>query len=78
MSIMDVTTGRHLAQVVGEVTYTKNGVTHRGEKVASILVSSESDLSLYSEYPRGTIAHTPGYANIWEKNIGTGWTPFEI
>ena len=55
--------------------YVKDGKVYQHRQIFSILVQSESDLASLSDYgyEPGTIAHTPGYAAVWELGQDGTW-----
>lgn len=52
-------------------SYIKNGELYENESTGSVMIESESDLTLLTlDYVRpGAIAYTPGFAKVWQ--IGT-------
>jgi len=60
------------------VGYIKDGELIVGQAAAAnILVSDESDLDLIVDLEPGTLAHTPGYAEIWELDTEGNWVEIE-
>ena len=57
------------------VDYIEGNVLHVGSKGGGVLVRSESDLAELPAYRPGTLAHTAGYKQIWERNVDGSWVP---
>lgn len=57
----------------GNEDYIKNGTIHKNASMQLVLVSSSSDLSLLASYAPGTIAHTAGFASMWQKSASGEW-----
>ena len=67
----------HLADVVhniGNTDYLKNGEVQTGAPALCVLVTSQSDLDILTDYEPGTIAYTAGFANMWQKAANGDWT----
>ena len=78
MAIYDVPTGRFATQTLDEIDYVANGDVYHGVHTSNILVGSESDLAQLTGYTPGSIAHTAGWASMWELDIdGATWVPIQ-
>ena len=55
------------------VDYVKDGVLHRGSTGGGVIVESESDLDNLPTYRPGSLAHTPGYQQVWEADTDGAW-----
>lgn len=74
MAIYDGIYSRFPVQTAGEVDYVANGNVYTKVEVKSVLIGSQSDLASLTGYTPGTIAHTAGFANMWELDVdGTTW-----
>lgn len=62
-----------IVQDAGITDYVQNGMLHKSAPVRSVLVESESDLALLTDYEPGTIAYTAGYTSIWQKSTTDTW-----
>ncbi len=58
---------------LGNTDYVKDGVIYKNSPVKSVLIGSQSDLSLLSSYDPGTMAYTAGYTAMWQKDIDGTW-----
>ena len=56
--------------------YIKNGTVYQGQQTFSIQVADETELNSLLDYgyTPGTIAHTPGYKQVWELAADGTWT----
>ncbi len=59
----------------GNEDYVSNGKIYKNSSMQMVLVSSENDLSLLDKYAPGTIAHTAGFASMWQKSASGEWIP---
>lgn len=50
-----------------------NGVVYSDIPDYTVYVESESDLSLLTDYPIGTIAIQYGFVNMWQKSSDGTW-----
>lgn len=55
--------------------YVKNGRVVQGQQTFAVLVQSEADLANLDpyQYTPGTLAHTPGWADVWELDANGNW-----
>ena len=55
--------------------YVKNGRVVQGQQTFAVLVQSEADLANLDpyKYTPGTLAHTPGWAEVWELDATGNW-----
>ena len=66
----------HYSDVVnarGNEDYIKNGKIHKNASTQLVLVTSSGDLSLLASYDPGTIAHTAGFGDMWQKSASGEW-----
>lgn len=57
----------------GNEDYIKNGEIHKNASTQLVLISGSSELSLLADYAPGTIAHTAGFADMWQKSASGEW-----
>ncbi len=68
--------GYHYSDVVnarGNEDYVQNGKIHKNVSTQLVLVSGSEDLSLLGSYAPGTIAHTAGFTDMWQKSPSGEW-----
>ena len=60
-------------QDTGNTDYVKNGDIISNAPIKMVLVSSQSDLTLLTDYEPGTIAYTAGFQTMWQKAPDNTW-----
>ena len=63
-----------IVQDAGNTDYVLDGVVYQNAPIKTVLVASQSDLSLLEDYGPGTVAYTAGMANMWQKAPDGTWT----
>ena len=66
-----------LVNTRGNLDYVKNGEIIQNVEMPIVMVASGSVLSSLTDYEAGTIAFTPGFANMWQKNASGEWVSFD-
>lgn len=66
-----------LVNTRGNLDYVKNGAITQNVEMPIVMVGSASELSSLTEYEAGTIAFTPGFADMWQKSAAGEWVTFE-
>ena len=66
-----------LINTATNIDYVSNGKIVRNNSVEMVLVESQSQLSLLTDYDPGTIAFTAGFVHMWQKSPGGTWIDFE-
>ena len=65
-----------LVQIDENMSYVKDGEIITDKQMQSIMVESETDLTLLTAFAPGTIAFTAGYEEVWQKAADGTWTQF--
>ena len=64
-------------QNIGDTDYVENGKIHKNAPIKLVLVGSQSDLALLTDYEPGTIAYTAAFATMWQLGVDGTWAEFE-
>lgn len=60
----------------GLITYVKDGEIFRNVPLQLVEVSSESELSILTDFLPGTIAYIAGFQSMWQKAPDGTWASF--
>ena len=60
-------------QTRAEMDYVKGSTLYHGSRAASILVTSQSDLSELTGYEPGAVAYTAGFGSMWQLAANGNW-----
>ena len=64
-----------IVQATANLHVVSDGEVYRNNSVQQVMVESEEDLALLSDYdyPPGVIAFTAGYERVWQKDADGEW-----
>lgn len=57
----------------GNLSYIKDGIIHKNVPLKSVMITSQSELSILTDYEPGTIAYTAGFASMWQLSADGTW-----
>lgn len=58
---------------IGNNDYVADGNIYKNAMASAILVGSESDLDLLTNYEPGSIAYTAGFDSMWQLGVDGEW-----